>query len=112
MSVTSSRSVVVSNHGDVLYSQEFAAADSSAGSGQNQLVSLISGNNTITIPTGAVAVTITPLPLNTVQLIAKGVTGDTGVKLHLTDPSSIGLGVGATLVINAASTATIRLIFS
>jgi hypothetical protein len=40
-----------------------------------------------------------------VALLLKGVNGDTGVTLHLTDPDSISIG-GGTLVLNAASSLT------
>ena len=112
MSVTSDRSINIQNTSDVEYQQTFEAASNASGSGQNQLVALSSGNNSITIPTSAVAVTIIKPSGNTVQLYAKGVSGDTGVKLHLTDPDSISLGTSAVLVLNAASTVTVRLIFS
>ena len=113
MSVTSNRTVTIQFSGDVEYAQEFESSPNASGSGQNQLTDLSSGNNSITIPTSAVAVTIIPPADNAVVLKIKGVNGDTGVIIHLTDPTSIGLGSGATLVIDAASSVTgLRLIWS
>jgi len=112
MAVTSDRTIVLQNTGDIEYQQSFGAETNASGSADNNLVSLASGNNTITIPTGAVAVTIIKPALNTVQILAKGVNGDTGVKLNLLDPDSISLGTSATLVLNADNTVVVRLIFS
>lgn len=49
------------------------------------------GFNSISPPTNAVGVIILPPAANTVTLTLKGVTGDTGVGLHLTNPSCISL---------------------
>lgn len=112
MSVTSNRSISIEFTGDVEYTQEFDAAQVSTGSGQNQLVVLSSGNNTITVPSSAVGVTIVPPTGSVVALVLKGVNGDTGVALHPSDPSSIGLSGVLTFVLNAASAVTVRLIYS
>ena len=112
MAVISNRSVVITWTGDVEYTQEFPAAVNATGSGKNDLANLSSGANTITIPTGAKAVTIIPPSGNTVALTLKGIAGDTGVSLHLTDPSSVAL-TSTTFVLNAASALTgLRLIYS
>jgi len=112
MSVTSNRSIVITEIGDVEYTQEFIAAVNAAGSGKIDLANLSSGANTITIPTSAKAVTIIPPSGNTVLMTLKGVAGDTGVQLHLTDPSSIAL-TSTTFVLNAASALIgLRLIYS
>lgn len=112
MSVTSGRSVTITFTGDIEYTQSFSATNVSTGSGQNQLVSLSSGNNTITVPSNAVAVTIEMPSGNTVQVTLKGVNGDTGIALHLTDPTSIGLNAVSSFVLNAASAVTVRLIYN
>lgn len=113
MTVTSNRSVTITWTGDVEYSQVFDASVNEDGSGNSYLVDLSSGNNSITIPSSAIAVTIIKPSDNTVALIAKGVNGDTGIILSLTDPDSFSLGDSATLVLNAASALTgLRLIFS
>jgi hypothetical protein len=77
-------------------------------------VNLTSGNNTINVPSGATGLTIVMPTANTVQVTLKGVNGDTGIPLNLTDPSSIGiLPTLTSLVLNAASALTgLRLIWS
>jgi hypothetical protein len=65
---------------------------------------LNSGANTITVPTGATAVVIQPPSGNTILVTFKGVTGDTGVPLHKTQPTVIALDSTATsFVLTAAS---------
>jgi len=113
MSVTSSRKITIQFSSDITYSQEFAAATNASGSGNDILTNLSSGANTITPPTGAKAVTIIPPSANAVTITLKGVTGDTGVPLHLTDPTSIGLASAAAFVLTAGGALTgIRLIYS
>src|SRR5712691_11069954 len=106
MSVTSNRSITIQFSSDVNYAQAFVAAVNASGSGQNQLVNLSSGANTITPPAGAKAVTIVPPSANAVTITMKGVTGDTGVGLHLTDPTSIGLASTGTFVLTAGGAIT------
>jgi hypothetical protein len=113
MSVTSDRSVIIQFSGGVEYAQEFAAVASTAGSGQNQLVNLTTGANTITVPTGAIAATILPPSGNTVAITLKGVTGDTGIALHKTDPTSLALNSVSTFCLTAGGAITgVRLIYS
>lgn len=112
MAVQSNRSITIEFTGDVEYSQTFNADPSSQGSGQIQNIPLTTGANTITVPSGAVAVTIEPPAGNVVALTLKGVSGDTGIALNLTSPSSIGLNGVSTFVINAASSVTVRFIYN
>lgn len=112
MSVTSNRTVTISWAGTIDYSQAFEASTVSTGSGQNQLVTLASGNNAITVPTNAIAVTILMPVTNTVQVTLKGVNGDTGIALNLLDPTSIGLQAVSAFVLSAASAVTVRLMYS
>jgi hypothetical protein len=113
MSVTSNRTVQISFSSDVEYTQDFDAAVNASGSGQIQLVNLTTGANTITVPTNAVAVTIIPPALNAVTITLKGVTGDTGIALNLTDPTSIGLSSVSTFCLTAGNSITgVRLIYS
>ena len=65
---------------------------------------LASGANTITVPSGATAVVIQPPSGNTILVTFKGVSGDTGVALHKTQPSVIALDSSVTsFVLTAAS---------
>jgi hypothetical protein len=70
-------------------------------------ITLASGANTITVPTGGTtvtAVTIVKPAGNTVSITLKGVTGDTGIALHKTDPDSISLDPSAsTFVLTAGA---------
>ncbi len=113
MAVTSNRKITIQFSSGITYSQEFTASVNASGSGQNQLLNLASGANTITPPTGAVGVTIIPPVANAVSLLLKKVTGDQGVALHLTDPTSLGLAGITTFVLTAGGTITgLRLIWS
>lgn len=109
MSVSSTRSQLITYTGDVTGSETVAAATNAASPGSITIQTLSSGANTITVPVGAtcVAVTILPPSGNTQTLILKGVTGDTGVGLHLTDPTTIALAsTVTTFVITAGGTVT------
>lgn len=114
MAVTSTRLISLGFTGGVnAPSMVYGAADNSASPGDIDLVDLSSGPNTITPPTGTTAVTIIPPAANTILMTLKGVTGDTGVPLHKTDPTSIGLNSAAAFCLTAASTITgVRLIWS
>jgi len=112
MSVTSNRDINIQFTGDVEFQQTFSASASAVSPGDNGLTSLVSGNNTITVPTGAVAATIIKPTGNAVVLTLKGVNGDTGIALSLVDPDSISLSSVSSFVINASGTVTVRIIFS
>ncbi len=62
---------------------------------------LEAGANTITVPTGAVGVTIILPSENTETLTLKGVSGDTGIALALTAPVSLSLSSVASFVLTA-----------
>lgn len=95
MSVTSSRSVQVDFSGDITEQIIQSALDNEVSIAKTDLITLAIGANTITAPviTGLVntGLTIIPPAGNTSIIILKGVTGDTGVPLHITDPTSIAL---------------------
>lgn len=52
-------------------------------------ITLANGANTITVPSWAAGYIILPDPSNAVPMTLKGVTGDTGQPLSLTEPSLI-----------------------
>lgn len=117
MAVTSNRGITIAFTGDVIADNTFSAAESIVSPGQIDIVSLSSGANTITPPSGGTtpkAVTIVPPAGNNNTITLKGITGDTGVVLHKTDPSSIALNSStATFVLTAsADIAGVRLIWS
>ena len=95
MATTSTRSVEVSYSGDVTAAHKPPVVANGSASGTVELLTLASGANTITPPTGGAAVptgcVIIPPAANTTSLTLKGVTGDTGIRLHNTDPTVLAL---------------------
>lgn len=95
MAVQSTRSTVITYTGDVTGTEEIDAAANTASPGAISIQSLSSGANTITVPSSTgitvTAVTIVPPAGNTTSITLKGVTGDTGVRVHDTDPTTISL---------------------
>lgn len=114
MAVTSNRITRVSLSGDVNAPDlTYAAAQNTSSPGMVETKALASGFNSITVPTGSKSVTIIPPSGNTVTLTLKGITGDTGIGIHLTDPTVLGLATGqATVGITTSGTVTIRLIWA
>jgi hypothetical protein len=99
MATTSNRTISVAFTGDLISSLAFAAAANVASPGSISILTLASGFNTITLPTGGSTVKgaiIVPPSGNTQTLTLKGITGDTGVPLHKTDPCSITFETGTT----------------
>lgn len=103
MAVNSTRKITIVYSGGVIGTEPIEAASNSASPGQIEVKTLASGANTITPPAGAQAVTIVPPALNVVTMLLKGVTGDTGVGLHLTDPTSIALASAASTFVITTS---------
>lgn len=93
MAVASARTQTITFSGDVQGTESVSAASNAASPGSITIHTLALGANTITVPVGAtcVAATIVPPSGNLQTLTLKGVTGDTGVALHLTDPTTIAL---------------------
>ena len=117
MATASTRRIAITFTVDVTFTQTFAAAANASSPGENDLVTLASGANTITVPTSGTvptAVTIIPPAGNVVTMIFKGVTGDTGVGMHLTDPSTFALAATVTtFCITAGATLTgLRLVWT
>jgi hypothetical protein len=110
MSTLSARVQTITFTGDVTATQTNAALQNPASPAVNQLQSLALGANTITVPAGGAtpaAVTIIPPAGNVTSITLKGVAGDTGIGLHLTDPTTIALAAGVTsFVLNAGNTIT------
>ncbi len=95
MSAVSNRQIAINTTGDAIVNNIYEAAENLVAPNSVTIHELVAGANTITVPvaTGVVvkAATIIPPADNDQTMILKGVTGDTGVGLHLTDPTSIGL---------------------
>lgn len=86
-----------------------------------QVLSLSSGNNTVTVPTGATVCIITgpnatnpvPNPPSSATLTLKGVSGDTGVSISNKYPTMLVWDTApSTFVINASTTATVEILFA
>lgn len=107
MAVSSTRTIAIGYTGDVVGNEALAAATNTASPGQIQILTLASGNNTITVPTGGTtpkACSIVKPSTNTTAITYKGVTGDAGMRLHDTDPDSISIHSSVTsFVLNAAA---------
>lgn len=108
MSITSSRTIQIQFSGDNTAQVILSALDNDVSPAEPVILSLVSGNNTILPPvvSGIVitGLTIIPPAANTHLMILKGANGDTGIPLHLTDPTSIALDPSFTsFVINAAA---------
>jgi hypothetical protein len=121
---TARRTTTIVFSGDVDGTQElFAAANASSPAvielkvleGADSVDPVVGGNTTIDVPAGATAVTILPPADNVKALRLKGVDGDTGIRLHDTDPTTIALDDGVTsfvLQVGNISDLTVRLYWS
>lgn len=117
MAATSDRSVIVGWTGDANGSTALAAAQNASSPASIEIKTLDSGANTITVPTGGTTVTactIVPPSSNTTSITLKGISGDTGIRIHDTDPTSIAINSSVTsFVLTAgASIAGVRLFWS
>jgi hypothetical protein len=118
MSITSSRTIQLQFSGDISLGVIQSALDNTVSPGEADVVILSLGANTITAPVVS-GIVVTGLmiipPVGNKNLITlKGVTGDTGIALHLTDPTSLSLDTTfVSLVLNAAASIVgVRLIWS
>jgi len=101
MSVTATRKTTIVYSGDTVGTQVVEAASNAASPGSVEITDLSSGFNSITVPDGGttpVAITIKPPTGNTDSIIVKGVTGDTGVRIHNTDPTTLALDSSVTAI--------------
>jgi hypothetical protein len=118
MAVQATRSNVITFTGDVTGTQTVNAATNAASPGSIEVQALSSGANTITVPssTGVTvkACTIIPPTGNTTSITLKGVTGDTGIALDETDPTTLALDGAVTSFVLTAGAAIqgVRLIWT
>jgi len=116
MAISSTRRTTIEFTGDIAFQQLANATTNTDSPGVSELKTLAPGANTITPPANASAkaVTIIPPSGNVATITLKGVTGDTGVLLHTTEPSSISLGsTTGTFVLTVSTTiAKTRFIWS
>lgn len=118
MSVTANRETTIQFTGDLELSITESAVANTTSPAQIAIVDLVATNNTQTVPTAGstqpTAVTIIPPSGNTNVITLKGTNADTGVALHLTDPTTITLSTSVTSIVLAVSTtvAGVRLVWS
>lgn len=102
MAVQAARKTTIVYTGDVTGTEVIEALDNEASPGAVTVQSLASGFNSVSVPasTGVVvtAVTIKPPVGNTSTITLKGVTGDTGIALHPSDPTTIALASTVTAI--------------
>lgn len=107
MAIAAARSINCRFTGDFVANNTYLAASNSDSPGTTEIKTLALGDNTITPPSGGTTpkgCTIIPPSGNVTAITLKGVNGDTGVGLHLTDPTSIGLASPtATFVLNVGA---------
>lgn len=100
MAAQSTRVTTITFTNDVTGTQTLEAATNAASPASITVQALASGANTITVPSSTgvtvTACTIVPPTGNTTTLTLKGVTGDTGVGLHLTDHTTVSLASATT----------------
>jgi hypothetical protein len=118
MAIAGLRKISLAFTGDQTLSLLLPAASNANSPLVQELKNLAAGFNLITVPVAApavpTAVTIIPPAGNAQSMILKGVTGDTGVRLHNTDLTSISLDASvATFGITAGGIVTgVRLIWN
>ena len=119
MAVTSNATYTVTLTGDITLQDNFAHAQNANSPGQVEVIDLASGFNSITVPqvasTGvATGCLIIPPSANTTNITLKGVTGDTGIQLHDSNPTFLAIDpTQATIGLTAASAiSAVRFIFT
>ena len=117
MTVASARNIDLTFTGDLVASTTHTAAANATSPGKAEVITLASGANTITVPGGGstpTCCTVIKPPTITTAITLKGVTGDTGVRLHNTDPDSISIhsGVVSFVLTAGAEIIGVRLVWS
>lgn len=100
MAASATRITTITYSGDVVGVQTLSAATNAASPAQMTADDLASGFTAVPVPSGftPVSVTIVPPSGNTTAITLKGVTGDTGIRLHDTDPTTIAIHSGVTTI--------------
>ena len=118
MAVSSTRTIQIGFSGDVTAQIPKSALENAVSPAMDVIQTLALGANTITAPVvSGIVVTglmIIPPSGNTSIITLKGIAGDQGFPLHLTDPISLSLhSTFVSLVLNAAASIVgVRLIWS
>ena len=106
MAASASRGITTVYGGDVVGTEVASSIQNVTSPACITIQTLSSGSTTITVPssgTTLAGVTIIPPVGNTAGITLKGVTGDTGIALHKTDPTSLGLDAGVTAFVLGAT---------
>lgn len=117
MSILSQRTTTITFSGDRVETRSLPAANNGSSSGQEDIITLASGNNTITVPGSGTIPTlcsIIPPTANAIAIILKGVAGDVGTRIHNSDPYHMTLDPSVvSFVLNAgAQIIGLRLLWS
>lgn len=109
MATTATRKTTIVFTGDVTGTHLLEAAENDDAAASIEIKTLASGANTIDVPTGGTttptSVTIVPPTDNDESITFKGISGDTGVRIHNTDPTTIALDDSVTsFVLTAGNT--------
>jgi hypothetical protein len=117
MATTATRVTTITYSGDVNGTETTGGAANAASPAQSQIITLAVGANTITAPasgTTPTALTIIPPAGNATAVTLKGVSGDTGIPIHLTDSLTISLASGFTSLVLSVGTQIVgvRLLWS
>ena len=117
MAIAGERSINIGFTGDGgTLNYKFSAAKNEDSPAVSEIKALTTGNNTITPPTGgttAKSVLIKPEDGNTQAILLKGVAGDTGISIHKTDPTQIGLNSPTDpFVLNVAGNVNVRFVWT
>lgn len=93
MAVNAARTITINLTGDVIADKIFSATQNPLSPGSITIHELAAGANTIVVPlaTGITVkgATIIPPSGNIIAITLKGITGDTGIVISLTDPTSL-----------------------
>lgn len=107
MTTSAQRATTLTYTGDVAGAEVIAAVTNLASPAQTQLLTLAIGDNVITVPGGGsipVACTIVKPSGNVIAIKIKGIAGDTGVRLHGSDPDTISIDPSvASFILNVAA---------
>lgn len=117
MATSSNRQVIVEFIEDYDARYVLDATINTDSPGSLTVHTLAAGANTITVPTGGftvTAATIIPPVDNANAITLKGVSGDTGIQIHNTDPTSIAIddSVASFVLTAAAEVAGLKIIWS
>lgn len=82
-----------------------------AGVADIQTVALVTGDNTITIPTGATFMIVSPPSTATSVITVKGAGGDTGHKIAQAVSTPLTVDDQTTTILNVSANVTVEILF-